>query len=225
MYLDVTSFHVKYRLEYVGAIRALPQDLYDFRCGFLAEEFDEYIVDAEAAVTSSTTSDHANTTHHLEKSLDALVDYVYVALGTAYLQGMSEAQTPQGQVEYFMNNVAHYNGEPRAVPKFWVENFGEVLLSVMAMYQQSVSEESLSLTRSFSYLCDSCYLCFLQAEAHGFNFDEAWRRVHEANMKKIRAERASDSKRGSTFDVIKPPGWEPPSHKDLVENHIHRTVT
>ena len=53
-------------------------------------------------------------------------------------------------------------------------------------------------------------------------FWEAWRRVHSANMAKVRTERASDSKRGSTFDVIKPEGWSPPSHLDLVTNHAHR---
>lgn len=52
-------------------------------------------------------------------------------------------------------------------------------------------------------------------------FYEAWRRVHEANMKKVRAERPEDSKRGSGFDVVKPTGWVPPSHVDLVQDHAH----
>lgn len=50
---------------------------------------------------------------------------------------------------------------------------------------------------------------------------EAWRRVQEANMKKVRCENASDSKRGSTFDVVKPQGWTPPDHHDLVRDHAH----
>lgn len=55
-------------------------------------------------------------------------------------------------------------------------------------------------------------------------FIEAWRRVHEANMKKVRAQSAEESKRGSTFDVVKPPGWTPPSHSDLVKDHAHRSA-
>ena len=43
-------------------------------------------------------------------------------------------------------------------------------------------------------------------------------------MKKIRTPNADASKRGSKYDVIKPPGWEPPSHKDLVEDHSHRQI-
>ncbi len=41
-------------------------------------------------------------------------------------------------------------------------------------------------------------------------FDELWKQVHAANMRKVRAEVPSDSKRGSTFDVVKPPGWVSP---------------
>lgn len=53
-------------------------------------------------------------------------------------------------------------------------------------------------------------------------FEEAWRRVHAANMAKVRAKSAADSRHGSTYDIVKPEGWEAPSHSDLVEDHAHR---
>lgn len=56
---------------------------------------------------------------------------------------------------------------------------------------------------------------YLQFGADVFN--EAWDRVHMKNMLKIRALRADDSKRGSTWDVVKPAGWTPPSHMDLIK--------
>lgn len=46
---------------------------------------------------------------------------------------------------------------------------------------------------------------------------EAWKRVHAANMRKVRAQDVGQSKRGSTLDVIKPDGWEPPILDDLCE--------
>jgi predicted HAD superfamily Cof-like phosphohydrolase len=52
-------------------------------------------------------------------------------------------------------------------------------------------------------------------------FHEAWKRVQAANMAKVRAETADQSKRGSTFDVVKPEGWMPPDHHDLVKDHAH----
>jgi predicted HAD superfamily Cof-like phosphohydrolase len=122
---DVTEFHEKFRLLYEGPPRTLPGDLLSFRVKFMQEELDEY---AEGAAEGD-----------LEKQLDAVIDLIYVALGTLLLQGM------------------------------------------------------------------------LPAFAHG------WNRVQAANMAKVRTERAEDSKRGSTFDVVKPEGWTAPTHKDLIE--------
>jgi hypothetical protein len=50
----------------------------------------------------------------------------------------------------------------------------------------------------------------------GTVWGEGQYRVFNANMKKIRALRKEDSKRGSTFDIVKPKGWEPPTFKDLL---------
>lgn len=55
---------------------------------------------------------------------------------------------------------------------------------------------------------------------HGFNddqFDEAWDRVHTANMKKVRAKPdGSDSKRNHGDDVVKPEGWTAADLRDIV---------
>lgn len=66
-------------------------------------------------------------------------------------------------------------------------------------------------------LVDLVYVALGTAYLHGFDFNEAFRRVHAANMGKVRAERQEDSKRGSTFDVVKPEGWTPPDLSDLVK--------
>jgi predicted HAD superfamily Cof-like phosphohydrolase len=77
------------------------------------------------------------------------------------------------------------------------------------------------LEHSLDALVDLVYVAIGTAYLHGFDFREAWRRVHKANMVKVRARDASESKRGSTIDVIKPPGWRAPSHFDLVCDHAH----
>lgn len=55
----------------------------------------------------------------------------------------------------------------------------------------------------------------------GLPFNDVWDLVHRANMQKVRAKRAEESKRGSRFDVIKPPGWEAPdeSIRFLLREH------
>lgn len=81
-----------------------------------------------------------------------------------------------------------------------------------------------ALENQLDALCDLMYVALGNSHLQGFDFREAWRRVHAANMTKVRAQSAADSKRGSAFDVIKPPGFVPPSHIDLVKDHAHRSV-
>ena len=72
------------------------------------------------------------------------------------------------------------------------------------------------LEQYFDGLIDLVYVALGAAYLAGLPFDEGFRRVHEANMKKIRAERPEDSKRGSAYDIVKPAGWEPPVLDDLL---------
>jgi predicted HAD superfamily Cof-like phosphohydrolase len=70
---DIKNFHEKFDLPPVDSKPSpLPMDLLKFRLRFMQEELSEY---AQAAQDGD-----------LNKQLDALVDLVYVALGTAYLQ-------------------------------------------------------------------------------------------------------------------------------------------
>ena len=75
---------------------------------------------------------------------------------------------------------------------------------------------SCDCEKAFDALIDLVYVALGTAYLHGFPFAEGWARVHEANMKKIRAVREVDSLRGTTFDVVKPDGWTAPDLSDLV---------
>lgn len=151
MMSDIESFHSKFGLHYDGLPRVLPTELLEFRNGFFEEETEEWFysgAEANHHIGSLKKPEEAFYTDKLEGQLDGLVDLAYILLGTAHLQGITQAK-----------------------------------------------------------------------------WSAAWQRVHSANMKKIRALRADDSKRGSTFDVIKPPGWEAPKLTDLVEvNDFHDRV-
>jgi predicted HAD superfamily Cof-like phosphohydrolase len=150
MMADVRAFHEKFGQAYDGKARMLPNELYQFRRKFHEEELEEYnteqevlhdIVDA-SSLFRDDLRDRA--IQALENQLDALVDAVWVILGTA---------------------------------------------------EQQFGEE---------------------------RFKEAWRRVVVANMGKVRAgevEGSTETGRNPNFDIVKPPGWTPPSHRDLVEDH------
>ena len=70
---DVYEFQLKFGIPQPQIARQLPKELAEFRLKFLKEELEEY----EKAVESGD----------LERQLDALVDLVYVALGTALMSG------------------------------------------------------------------------------------------------------------------------------------------
>lgn len=128
-----------------------------------------------------------------------------------------------------------YDGRPRALPKdvaqfrdkFLLEELNEWQLHQGLAYDETTSPPAFRDSANYSYhleevldaFVDLAYVLFGTVHLHGMDgvFAEAWNRVHEANMKKVRASSASESKRGSSLDVVKPEGWEPPRHGDLVE--------
>jgi len=123
-----------------------------------------------------------------------------------------------------------YNGPPRVLEEelakfrvgFLAEELGEYCLDhqnteeLVHQVKENMAPQNVPLDKQFDALIDLVYVALGNAYLHGFDFNEGWRRVHEANMKKVRALRAVDSKRGSTYDVVKPEGWVPPSLTDLV---------
>lgn len=80
-------------------------------------------------------------------------------------------------------------------------------------YQGAVEEKDDEET--LDALVDIVYIALGTAYRRGWDFAEAWNRVHNANMAKERGE-PNNSKYGSGFDIVKPKGWEGPNHKDLV---------
>lgn len=71
--------------------------------------------------------------------------------------------------------------------------------------------------QAFDALIDLVYVAMGTAHLFGYPWHHGWRLVQNANMAKVRAQAdASDSKRGSSYDVVKPPGWTPPDIEGLL---------
>lgn len=62
----------------------------------------------------------------------------------------------------------------------------------------------------FDALIDIAYLALGTAQVMGFPWQAGWRAVHSANMTKIRATHADESKRASAWDIVKPHDFVPP---------------
>lgn len=117
---DISEFHKRFDIEEPGEPSFLPDDMWRFQVGFLQEEIRE-LRDAHAE-------------GDMQGAADALVDLVYVALGTAYKMGLAP------------------------------------------------------------------------------HWEEIWDNVQRANMAKVKAENAEQSKRGYAGDIVKPQGWKAPDH-------------
>lgn len=70
---DIRAFHEKFELGYNEGPRKLDAEMQAFRIKFLKEELQEYVDAVKMG--------------NLEKQFDALIDLVYVAIGTSYLHG------------------------------------------------------------------------------------------------------------------------------------------
>lgn len=76
------------------------------------------------------------------------------------------------------------------------------------------------LPQMFDALIDLVYVAMGTAHLLGLPWAAGWNEVQRANMQKVRAEPdGSNSKRGSGFDVVKPPGWVPPDLEPLLRRY------
>jgi predicted HAD superfamily Cof-like phosphohydrolase len=73
-----------------------------------------------------------------------------------------------------------------------------------------------NLEEYFDGLIDLIYVALGAAYLANLPFEQGFLRVHLANMTKIRALRQQDSKRGSTYDIVKPPEFVAPTLADLI---------
>lgn len=95
----------------------------------------------------------------------------------------------------------------------------EFILEEAAEYEEAVIKKDL--VAQLDALVDIVYVALGAALMKGLDFDEAWRRVHAANMRKIAG---LPTGRHGTLDVSKPEGWKPPELSDLVDPSHKRIV-
>lgn len=108
-----------------------------------------------------------------------------------------------------------YDGPPRMLEPQQLRDFREERLDEERMEYLT----SPTLEGKLDGLIDLMYFAHGNLQLHGFTPDqinEAWRRVHAANMKKELCSEKNPSKRGGEgFDIVKPPGWVAPDLSDL----------
>lgn len=174
--------------------------------------------------------------HHAKTVLEAQVGMIRQGL---HERNLDEVPDFMGDITRFHQLFGlEYSGKPRMLPpglfdfryKFMheeIEEYREEQEKLAdAVTRQDDRDILNALEKQLDGLVDEVYVvlgtAYLQFGPKIFN--EAWRRVHAANMKKERAEADEDARshRDTAFDVVKPEGWECPDHRDLVEDHAHK---
>lgn len=132
--------------------------------------------------------------------------------------------------KFGLHNVTHHDYGPQDVTdellefrvKFMIEELMEFIEGLGADYSPITDEMRFDRgprdhAQMFDALLDLVYVAMGTAHLLGYPWQLGWDRVQNANMKKVRAQKdGSDSKRGSSFDVVKPPGWTPPDIEGLI---------
>lgn len=100
---------------------------------------------------------------------------------------------------------------------------GEALNFRVKFLQEELDEfkkasEEGNLQEAFDALLDLVYVAYGTSHMMGADHDlwsDLWDPVQKANMSKVRAKSAADSKRGTSLDVVKPKGWKSPTEEQL----------
>lgn len=122
-------------------------------------------------------------------------------------------------IEFHKKYGLSYDGPPRDLDPdlkefrtdFITEEYSELLSAILVENNPLIGEDSRA--HQLDAICDLIYVLIGYAHMRGWDIAEAWRRVHEANMTKVRAKPGQGR---SDWDVVKTPSFVPPDLCDLV---------
>ncbi len=213
---DVREFHKKFEVPMPDTLSLLNDEAYNFRVEFLKEEQNEFKDSFQK--------------RNFEGCIDALLDEVYVACGTSLMMGVD-----------FLNWLENYDKvitEDQEICRLKKDtgfSFTDLKFLSDDEYNKAINLLGINLNNfiHFHYYGDinKCtesmlclvILCYDISNHMGIDW-ATWRElfsdVHRANMSKIRATDASQSKRKTSLDVIKPPGWIGPNADKILEKNF-----
>lgn len=219
---DVKRFHDKFGLVTPPEFVKLDDNLHNFRSGFFTEELTEYEEAVEAGDLATT--------------LDSLIDLVYIIAGAALVHGIQHEEFYAAAMivdEFFgedavlPEDLLDEDPTPISLPDpFAAAVFVTLMREHIECFDKVHAHEDMPLAARHEYvkytLAAMFNSCLTAAGYCGCTEElwiELWADVQRANMSKERALKASDSKRGSTYDVIKPAGWIPPQTEAIIAKH------
>jgi predicted HAD superfamily Cof-like phosphohydrolase len=132
---------------------------------------------------------------------------------------MSENHRDVGQFheKFNLDNTTARPVGPRDVPRELFDFRLKFMREELREFEEGEAEGDLA--KMADSLIDLVYVVLGTAHVYGFPWQALWDEVQRANMAKERTLRVEDSARGSTYDVIKPAGWQPPDIVGVLRAH------
>jgi predicted HAD superfamily Cof-like phosphohydrolase len=120
-------------------------------------------------------------------------------------------------VDFHKKFGIQYDGPPRG-------RDGDLFLFRDLRFHEEIKEirdavDAAQAAEELDGYVDLVYIILGTCHLRGWDFNEAWRRVHTANMQKELASAKNPGKYGQLgdkVDIVKPEGWTAPSMQDLV---------
>jgi predicted HAD superfamily Cof-like phosphohydrolase len=119
--------------------------------------------------------------------------------------------------KFNLDNVTHRDPGPREVSEELLDFREKFMEEELREFKEARTRGDIA--GMADALVDLSYVTLGTAHVMGFPWQELFFTVQKANMAKERAMRAEQSSRGSTFDVIKPVGWQAPDIKGVLRRH------
>lgn len=211
---DVKKFHDKFELTTPVVFKFLPEDVHVFRLKFLNEEFTE-LHDSHNA-------------KDLAGAIDALIDLVYITCGCALLHGVTPREFVSHAESFDSVNIYEPANDDITFsgPHLLSDNKQAELVAALRRsidnYEAAwLARDERALRTAFAEIYVNC---LFGAGDMGFTenmWNTLWDDVQRANMSKVRAKSAAESKRGSAWDVVKPAGWIGPRTEELVASFVN----
>lgn len=86
-------------------------------------------------------------------------------------------------------------------------------------FKKALAERNLA--DALDALIDLTWVALGTAHLMGLPFNAGWDEVVRANMSKVAATRADQSKRGYALDIIKPEGWRGPDIQAVIDARVN----
>lgn len=207
-FLDVLKLHQRFDFPCSEFPAMLEDKVFRFRQQFLHEELDEYHV--------------AFGQRNLVGVVDALLDFVYVACGTALFVGAPRSG-PQSNWPSFrsacyalvMQGVVDERHSPPAflseplhlytvhAMRARIEAFSNIYLAASGEDEEEVTILNLMLV-TLKQCADEAYKA---AALMSIPWEKCWTHVADANLRK---KPGTVAKRSAQYDLVKPAGWKAP---------------